>query len=435
MKRISSKVISKKTRQDNRILHLSDSGDGAQSRKFKKKVHGLRREILRFTKDLIGIATENPPGAKYSECIEFISARLKDFGLRTRIIKISSHGDRAHRRYCLLSSYGKGKKKLYFHAHYDVVPGTDAKHFKPYIRGNKLYGRGAADMKGGLAAMVYAVRAVQLLNAELDGQICLVIVPDEETGGKAGSGHLFERGYIKKEDGIGMLMPEPTSGTIWNACRGALSLSVKIRGKPVHVVLHKDGVNAFEQMVSLSAALLKYKKTVERRKTKYAVLPGESRNSILMLGGLCQCGTNFNVVPGVCKFTIERRINPEENFARQKRRLLAIFDRFRQTGMKIDLEILQEGESAGVSPDSALARVLVRSVGDVTGQRPRFNMCPGLLEIRYYLQNGIPAYAYGPGLLAKAHNPDEFVQVERMIDCASVYGLTALRLLAGKDGS
>jgi len=393
-------------------------------------MRALSSEILGFTKELIRIPTENPPGARYSDCIDLISNRLKRFGMSSQIVKVPGLDDRAYPRYSLLSSYGKGKRKLYFHAHYDVVPGTDARQFKPYVQAGRLHGRGAADMKAGLAAMVYAVRALQLLGAGLDGQICLVIVPDEETGGKAGAGYLFEKGYINKKHCVGMLMPEPTSGTIWNACRGALSVLVKIEGKPVHVVLQKDGVNAFEQMVSLSNALLEHKNTVEKRKTSYSILPGESENSILMLGGICHCGTNFNVVPGSCTFSLERRINPEENFVEEKRNLLAIFNRFRKAGMNIDLEILQEGKSAGISRDNDLVNALALSVIEVAGQKPAFNMCPGLLEIRYYLQNGIPAYAYGPGLLAMAHHPDEFVEVARVIDCASIYALTAFILLS-----
>jgi succinyl-diaminopimelate desuccinylase len=390
----------------------------------------LSNEILGFTKELIRIPTENPPGAHYSDCIDLISSRLKQFGMSSKVIKVPGLDDRTHPRYSLLSSHGKGKRKLYFHAHYDVVPGTDAKQFNPYVRAGRLHGRGSADMKAGLAAMVYAVRALQLLGAGLDGQICLVIVPDEETGGKAGTGYLFEKGYINREHCVGMLIPEPTSGTIWNACRGAFSVLVRIEGKPVHVVLQKDGVNAFEQMVGLSNALLEHKNYVEKRKTNYAVLPGESENSILMLGGICHCGTNFNVVPGSCTFSLERRINPEEDFAEEKRNLLAIFKRFRRAGMKIDLEILQEGKSAGISSDNDLANALAFSVIEVAGQKPVFTMCPGLLEIRYYLQNGIPAYAYGPGSLAMAHHPNEYVEVARVIDCASIYALTAFSLLS-----
>lgn len=401
--------------------------------RMKKQMRALRRDMLRFANDLIAIPTENPPGKDYRACVRLISSLLERFGLKPRILKVKGYTDRAHPRYCILCSWGKGKRKLYFHGHYDVVPGTDARHFRPHVRAKRLYGRGAADMKAGLAAMIYALRLLQLMEVDLDGQIQLVVVPDEETGGRAGTGYLFEKGYIEKENSIGMLMPEPTSGAIWNACRGAISLRIRITGKPVHVVLQKQGINAFEQMITLSKALIKHKHGVEKRKTYCGVLPGESRNSILMLGGTCECGTNFNVVPGSCSFSVERRLNPEENFAEEKKRLLSIFSRFRRAGMKIDVESLQEGESASAPTDHELARVLAESINDIKGKRSPFIMCPGLLEIRYYLKQGIPAYAYGPGSLDRAHHPDEFVYVERAIDCATIYALAAWRLLSRKE--
>jgi len=383
--------------------------------------------MLAFTKDLIKIKTENPPGTYYGECVRLIARKLIRFGLHPTILKVKGGG--SYPRYCLIASYGAGRDTLYFHGHYDVVPASE-RQFKPRLESKKLYGRGASDMKGGLTSMIYALRVLQLLKLRLQGRICLVIVPDEETGGRLGTNYLFEHGYIKGDNNIGMLMPEPTSGTIWHACRGAISFLITIKGKPTHVVLQHKGINAFDQMYDLLNALHKLKQNVEKRKTKFKVARGESRNSILMLGGVCRCGTNFNIVPGQCTFSIERRINPEENFTKEKGRLLSIVDRFRKKGMNITATILQAGESAGISSDHQVADALVSSIHDVLNKKPLFYMCPGLLEIRYYLKNKIPALAYGPGMLARAHSPNEFIDVERIYDCAAVYALTAVKLLS-----
>lgn len=393
----------------------------------------LRKAMLAFTKRLISIRTENPPGSNYGECVEVIATQLKQFGLHPRIIKVR-RGAGSYPRFCVLASLGKGRKTLYFHGHYDVVPAPGKACFSPRVHRGKLYGRGASDMKGGLAAMVYAVRMLQSIGVRLNGQVRLVIVPDEETGGALGTGYLFDRGYLGQGENVGMLMPEPTGGAVWNACRGAYSMLVTVKGKPVHVVLQEKGVNAFEQMIELTAALLKLKHTVEKKKTDYYVAADESRRSILMLGGVCKCGTNFNIVPGACTFSIERRINPEENFVDEKNSIMAILNRFRKKGVNISTTVLQEGESAGISPGHYLGQSLATSIRELHGRRPRFCMCPGLLEIRYYLKSGIPAYAYGPGLLSRAHHPDEYVPVQRIYDCASVYALTALRLLGEGAG-
>jgi acetylornithine deacetylase/succinyl-diaminopimelate desuccinylase-like protein len=92
---------------------------------------------------------------------------------------------------------------------------------------------------------------------------------------------------------------------------------------------------------------------------------------------------------------------------------------------------MQEGRAAASSEEETLGRALAQSVATVTGEAPQFEMCPGLLEIRFYAALGIPAYAYGPGLLSVAHGPSEYVDLRRVRDCAAIYALTAIEMLNG----
>src|SRR5262249_12002502 len=94
----------------------------------------------------------------------------------------------------------------------------------------------------------------------------------------------------------------------------------------------------------------------------------------------------------------------------------------------IEVRVLQEGRSSSTPADGPLACALAASVADVAGEPPAFETCPGLLEIRFYAERGIPALAYGPGILAVSHGPREFVKISRMAECAKVYALTALRM-------
>jgi succinyl-diaminopimelate desuccinylase len=307
-----------------------------------------------------------------------------------------------------------------------------------------LFGRGACDMKGGIVAMLYAIRALKELGANLDGKIGLMLVPDEETGGARGSGRLAKEGLLGGA-GIGMLTAEPTSGVVWNANRGAISLRVEVRGKSAHVGLQHRGENAFERMHRVVERLLALKQEVESRTTRYATeLEGESnraalpahdrgaslgRHSILMIGGQSGGGTNFNVVPDSCWFTVDRRINPEENLQTEKERLVGVLEDCKRDGIPLEWQIFQEGESAASSEEEKLARALAISVTAVRGKAPRFKMCPGLLETRFYAARGIPAYAYGPGLLSVAHGPKEYVDMRRVVECAAIYALTALEFL------
>ncbi|HEY64024.1 MAG TPA: ArgE/DapE family deacylase [Caldilineae bacterium] len=401
-------------------------------------IASYRDDILDFTKALVAIRTENPPGTSYQTCIETIASKLREIELDYTILEVpnateqiteaSNHDRGLYPRYCLLSFHGEGERTLYFHGHYDVVPASSEAQFLPYVKDGNLFGRGASDMKSGLAAMIYAVKAIKECGIDLDGRIGLTIIPDEETGGVLGSLYLVEVGLLGK-DGIGMLTPEPTSGVIWNANRGAISLRVTVKGKPAHVGLHYQGVNAFERMLVVANALLELKAEVESRRTDFKIEPEAARRSILLIGGRCEGGTNFNLVPSECSFTVDRRINPEEDLETEKGRLLTLFDKLRRDGIDLDVEIFQEGESAGFSEEDPVAQALAESVQTITGESPSFEMCPGLLEIRFYAQQGIPAFAYGPGLLSVSHGPNEFVKIEDIYTCTAIYALTAIRLL------
>jgi acetylornithine deacetylase/succinyl-diaminopimelate desuccinylase-like protein len=228
-----------------------------------------------------------------------------------------------------------------------------------------------------------------------------------------------------------MLLAEPTSGVVWNANRGAISLRVRVMGKPAHVGLQHQGANAFERMHRVVAQLQELKREVEQRSTRFAVGAEQQRNSILMLGGQSGGGTNFNVVPEECWFTVDRRINPEENLAEEKARLIGTLEECRAMGIPLEWEVFQEAGSAAAGEGEGLGKALSRSVHVVSGEAARFEMCPGLLETRFYAEAGVPAYAYGPGLLSVAHGPDEYVDLRRVIDCAAIYALTAVQTLNG----
>jgi succinyl-diaminopimelate desuccinylase len=370
-----------------------------------------REEMTELTRRLTAIPTENPPGTGYEPCIAAIAETLERLGLELRRVDD-----------CLLASYGSGTRVVYFHGHYDVVPAQDRKQFEPTLKAGRLYGRGTSDMKGGLAAMIFAVRALKDLAAPLDGRVTLCIVPDEETGGARGSRRLAEMGLLGA-DGVAMFTAEPTSGAIWNANRCAITLRITIRGKHAHVGLQHQGVNAFEHMLQAASALGELKREVEQRK------------SILLMGGRVEGGTGFNAVPSECSFTVDRRINPEEDLETEKQRLLAILERLRSEGMRIEHEVLQEAPSAGVGADHPVARVLADSVEAVTGRAPTVSMCPGLLETRFYTQAGVPALAYGPGLLEISHGPNECVAIDALVSSCAVYALAAARLLTPTGGA
>jgi succinyl-diaminopimelate desuccinylase len=397
--------------------------------------------------ELVTVATENPPGKNYGACAKVLEGQLRQAGLSCARHEFPASAASANSKgaiqengvpgddgtdesaVSLVATFGGGTRTLYFHGHYDVVPAQAPTQFQPVRREHFLFGRGACDMKGGIVAMMYAVRALRACGVELGGKIAIMLVPDEETGGARGSAWLAGQGLLGR-DGVGMLLPEPTSGVVWNANRGAISVRVRVLGKSAHVGLQHRGENAFEQMVRVVERLQELKREVEQRETGCRIGAEQRRNSILMLGGESGGGTSFNVVPEECWFTVDRRINPEEDLEAEKGRLIEVLERCRRDGIRLEWKAFQEGRASACSEDEKLGRALAENVQAITGEAPRFEMCPGLLEIRFYGATGIPAYAYGPGLLSVAHGPQEYVDLHKVRDCAAIYALTAISVLA-----
>lgn len=401
---------------------------------MEELAHEVRRQLDRdtpdlvaFASDLIRIPSENPPGARYDECARLIAARYGELGLAVETMDPSGVGP------CVAGSFGAGGRALYFSGHYDVVPAQDRAQFEPVVRDGHLHGRGAADMKGGIAAMAFAVQALARCGFEPAGRLVCLAVPDEETSGPNGTVSLARAGLLEP-DALGMLTMEPTSDVVWSASRGVISLRVTVHGKPAHVGLHFEGTNAFQGMLDVAARFAALGREVSRRTTAFRLEPEAARHSILLLGGELAGGHNFNVVPERVAFTVDRRTNPEEDFDTEREALLRVVEEARARGVDCEVEIFQEGRSAATDPGVPLGMALATGIEEVTGRPARFELCPGVCETRHYAALGIPALAYGPGLLSVSHGPEESVAVEKLVECAAVYALTAARLLSDGPG-
>jgi succinyl-diaminopimelate desuccinylase len=391
------------------------------AREVRRHIKRDTADLVQFASELIRIPSENPPGNSYAQCAKLIALWLRELGLAVRTVNPAGEP-------CVLGTFGHAGRALYFSGHYDVVPAQSQSQFEPVVRKGDLHGRGSADMKGGIAAMAFAIRALISAGFEPKGRLISVSVPDEETSGPRGTVALAHAGLLEP-DALGMLTMEPTSGVVWNANRGVISLRVTVRGKPAHVGLHFDGVNAFKAMLDVAGSFNTLAEQVAQRRTSFEIGPEPARHSVLLLGGELSGGHNFNVVPDRVSFTVDRRTNPEEDFETEREHLFEIVEQARQRGIDCGVEVLQEGRSACSDARGPLGAALGSNIERVTRKTARFELCPGVAETRHYVGQGIPALAYGPGLLSSAHGPEEFVSVEKLAQAAEVYALTALSLL------
>jgi succinyl-diaminopimelate desuccinylase len=384
-------------------------------------------DIARLTERLVAIDTTNPPGRGYAACAELLEETLGELGLPGTMRRVDLPG--RDPRFCLRAEWGTGSRALYLHGHYDVVPAQSPSQFLPRREDGRLVGRGSADMKSGLAAMIYAIVALRDAGFTPDGRVVLQLVPDEEDGSRGGSRWLLENHLLADDRAIGMLTPEPTSGVVWSASRGAITQRLTVHGRESHVGLLHAGDNAFERLLDVAAGFRQLRDELAEHRTAYAIDPPDAGRSILLLGGVASSGSGFNVVPAAASFTLDRRPNPEEDLDDERARLAALVDRFRADGYSIEVETLQEAFASASPDDGELATALAGSVAEVEGEPPPFELCPGVLETRWYARLGIPAYAYGPGLLEVAHGSEEYVEIAAVVRCAEVYARTIERML------
>ena len=379
-------------------------------------------EIVAFARDLVAIPTENPPGAAYDECVQRICAELDALAIDHEVVET---GDAETSRRAILAEAGSVGPLLYLHGHYDVVPAFSPEQFEPRLADGRLIGRGSSDMKGGLASIVHAARAA----AESGARVGLVIVPDEETGGLLGAERLATRGRLDL-GAAGAIVAEPTWGTIWHACRGALTLRVTVGGKAAHVGLHYEGENAFAAAVDVALSLRGLERALRERLSAltFSSPDPRARESIMLVGGLAAGGTNFNIVPDEFSFTVDRRPNADESYDDARRELLAILESARADGVDLSWEVLQDARSAVTPPESAFVQAVAGAAAAVTGSAPSVTCCPGVLETRVYSRLGIPAVAFGPGLIDRMHSPDEDVPVANLFDAVRIYTSVAAAL-------
>jgi succinyl-diaminopimelate desuccinylase len=381
-------------------------------------------EMAALLDALVRIPTENPPGRELGRCAGVLRDAMDSLGFSPEVIELPPAGS-LEEPAIVRGSAGSGEQLVYYHGHFDVVPAQSPEQFEPQRRDGRIVGRGAADMKGGLVSMLYGAAAARELGL-LDGRkIVFHFVCDEETGSTAGSGHLREADLIDP-GAVAMLTAEPTGGVIWHACRGAITLRVRTSGREAHVGYVHEGVNAFEHLIRIAEPLTALSRELLDKRTSFPVERDEAAGSMLVVGGQAGAGAGFNVVPGSAWFSVDRRFNPEEQLDQELARLTGMIEEAaRAAGAEVDIDVLQAGPSGSTDQDHPAARTLARCIEAVEVAGATFQLCPGVLETRWYSQLGIPAFAYGGGRLDVSHGPHEYIDEAAMRRCAAVYALFA----------
>src|SRR5690606_595439 len=205
-------------------------------------VDELADEVVDFTAELIRIPTVNPPGEFYEDCARAIGARLEQFGFTVEYHAAEGRPEhtRAHPRVNVVGTLPGARRNpvVHLNGHFDVVPAGDGWTVDPFggvVRDGRIYGRGSADMKAGIAAAVYAAEAIRRAGVRRTGTVEVSGTVDEESGGYAGMGYLAEMGRIARGRTDAVIIPEPLNvDRICVGHRGVYWFEVTTHGKIAH---------------------------------------------------------------------------------------------------------------------------------------------------------------------------------------------------------
>lgn len=379
-----------------------------------------RDKLIELTQQLIKIPTVNPPGIHYHSMIDFVIPELESIGMEVKTIDTDPDFP------IVVGWINRGAKpELHFNGHYDVVPADENWTMPPFlgvVKENRVYGRGAADMKGGIASVIAAIDAVNRSGIALGGCVSFSLVPDEETGGVNGAYKLVQTDTIHPDM---VIIPEPSFPRVLLGHKGVIQLLVKVMGSGAHAAMPALGFNAFERMIKLVSALIEHwnisNGLVESCRHLYPDTADIRILPTLTLGGVCSSGKAINSVPSNCTFSIDRRFMPIEDHLYVLRSLEEFI---RRNSNNCEITRLLIAEASQMSHDEAvtLLNPLQDAINVVFGKKAIETISAGFMDTRFFRKRWkIPCLAYGPGDSGIAHIPDEYVSIDQMIQVSSVF--------------
>jgi acetylornithine deacetylase len=374
--------------------------------------------LVELTTSLVRAAGQNPPGDE-AATVRVLSTAAAELGLD--VVETAVEPDRNNVRITLEGGTGPGLLLL---GHTDVVPVGDGWTVDPFgaaVHDGRIYGRGASDMKGGLAAALSALAALR--GVGLSGPVELAALVDEEESGKG------IRAYVEsvRRPFLGCVTAEPTDLQTIIGARGASYLRVEIHGKACHAGNPDDGANAIYGAAAVVAE-------IERLHAELAKRPHPLLGPATWNVGRIDGGTGGSIVPAECVVVADRRLLPGESTdvvldeLRERVAGLGLADR----GLTVDVAMPMDMPAFETPADSDLACATDAALTDAGGPGMPLGGWTGACDGGFVARDlGVPVVVLGPGsATTQAHRADESVAIEQLLVAARAYALTALRLLS-----
>lgn len=419
--------------------------------RLSTRVDEKRDELIALTQELIRFPTLNPPGELYRDICDYLDKRLTSHGFTCEMVRaFGAPGDSDKYPRWNIVARREGTRAgecVHFNSHIDVVEvgaGWTKDPFGGALIDGKIYGRGACDMKGGLAASIIAAEAFIETCPDFSGAVEISGTADEESGGFGGVAYLAEKGFFSPTRVQHVIIPEPLQkDRICLGHRGVWWAEIQTHGEIAHGSMPFLGDCAVRHM---GAVVNEMEETLfpalAEKRTDMPVVPDGAKQSTLNInsihGGEAEQAADYTglpspCVPDNCRMVIDRRFLLEEDIDEVQEEIHDVLKRVQQTrdNFRYDVTELHRVLPTMTEKSAPVVQTVARAIAKTLGKEAEYVVSPGTYDQKHIdrigkLKNCI---AYGPGILELAHKPDEYVGVDDMIDSAKVMGQSLIDLL------
>jgi succinyl-diaminopimelate desuccinylase len=407
-----------------------------------------KKDLVDLTCRLVNIDTTVPPGLNYPKISQVLASELKDLGVRPSVSyipeaalerrvspEVGLKGPRPN-THAILKGEGEGPWIL-LNGHVDVVPADPAgwsnDPFEPTIKNGKIYGRGAADMKGSNACQIFSMKALVETGIKYRGSITPTFTTDEEVGGYSGVNFLVDKHVITKDVDY-CLSTDSGIEALHIASLGDAEYLITVHGKAAHSGRGWTGVNAIEYGASLIEDLKKLGVEISKRRSRINTEPGWGIRK--MKPGLyvntAKGGLKGNIIPDTFEILVDRRFIPEESEALARREIARVVKEFaaKHREVKVSLKMILSYDPMLTAPNHPLVRTVRKVARKVLGRDAPPCGSQGSTDMTAVSALGIPIAVLGARRQdSNIHGIDEHVRINDLVSVTKILAHTFLELL------
>ncbi|MEK7776013.1 MAG: M20 family metallopeptidase [Planctomycetota bacterium] len=390
---------------------------GSLAQSIKSYMQNEEQRIVDDTRTLINARTENPPGN------EIVAARVVEAFFTSLGIPYTLF-EKTKDRTNIVGRIGNGSPSLLVACHLDVVPAGDEwkrNPFDAWVENGRIFGRGASDNKGQMAAMMAVARFLKENESRLKGQLILVGAADEERGSNLGLEYLIKECGIRADFAIipdvahNMQMIDVTE-------KGALFLEIISHGKQAHGSRPEMGIIASWHLITLLERI----KQIQFKHTSHPLHTPPTLN----LGSI-HGGTAPNIVPALCKAQLDIRYLPGDSGDEIMANLISIAKEVESQGKgRFEIKTISHQLPTAVPINNPLVEIISKHTESVLGARPKPKGMSGATVTKQLIQGGITAVGFGPGDEVEAHATNESISIKELVGFAEIMALITLDMLA-----